>query len=85
MAKSLGQTITPSRLRANIYKYLDEVAKQGKTLEINRDGVLLQLSPKEKPKIVNNLKKLKKRKLLLCKDQDLFDSQWEKEWNQDPS
>lgn len=82
--KTQSQLISPSKLRANIYKYLDSVAHSGKTLEIDRDGVILQLSPKEKPKVINNLKKLKKRKLVLCSDEDLFNSNSEKEWNPEP-
>ncbi len=79
--KTQAEFISPSKLRANIYKYLDAVADSGKTLEINRNGVILQLSTKEKPKVINDLKKLKKRKLVLCNDEELMNSNSEKEWN----
>ncbi|MBF0493079.1 MAG: type II toxin-antitoxin system Phd/YefM family antitoxin [Deltaproteobacteria bacterium] len=79
--------ITPSQFRANIYKYLDEVAKKGKTLEINRDGVILQIVPKKQAKqvqIMNDISRLKKRKALLCSDEELLNISWEKEWNPGP-
>lgn len=82
--KIQSQPLSPSKLRANIYKYLDSVAQSGKTLEINRNGVILELSPKKRTQMVNNLKKLKKRKLVRCSDEELLNSNSEKEWNSDP-
>lgn len=41
----------------------------------------IMLSSKEKPKVINDLKKLKKRKLVLCSDEELMSSNSEKEWN----
>jgi hypothetical protein len=41
--------ITPSALRANLYKLIDEVIATGQPLEIARKGVVLTLAPPKSP------------------------------------
>ncbi len=79
-----SQPLSPSKLRANIYKYLDEVALKGKTLEIERNGVIVKLVPPEKTSKLSKLAKFKKRNLIIGDPEDLVEISWEKEWNPEP-
>ena len=75
------KTISPTQLRKNLYKLLDEVLETGIPLEINRGGQLLRIMPVEK---VNKLEKLKKRTDVIIGDpSDLVDISWEGEVNLD--
>ena len=49
------KTVTPTELRSNIYKLLDEVLISGIPLEINKGGQLLKIVPVEKPNKLDNL------------------------------
>ena len=69
--------MTPSKLRANIYKLLDKVADTGVPIEIIRKGKKLKIIVEEKP---SKLAKLKKRPGLLCDPEELVHIDWSKEW-----
>ncbi|MBT8221137.1 MAG: type II toxin-antitoxin system Phd/YefM family antitoxin [Bacteroidia bacterium] len=49
--------ITVTKLRANLYKLLDEVIETGIPIEINRKGKTILISLEEKPSIFNRLDK----------------------------
>lgn len=49
------KTITPTELRANIYKLLDEVLRTGLPIEIKKGDRRLRLVPIEKNDKFNNL------------------------------
>lgn len=49
------KTITPTELRANIYKLLDEVLRTGLPIEIKKGNRRLRLIPIEKDDKFNNL------------------------------
>ena len=40
--------LSASKLRANVYRLLDEVLETGKPLEIERNGKTLVIAPKER-------------------------------------
>ncbi|MBN2826062.1 MAG: type II toxin-antitoxin system Phd/YefM family antitoxin [Campylobacterales bacterium] len=40
--------VTPTDFRQNLFKLLDEIIKTGKTLEINRNGEIIQVVPPQK-------------------------------------
>lgn len=82
--KLYSQPLTPSKLRANIYKYLDEVALKGKTLEIERNGVIVKIVPSEPVSKLSKLAKFKKRNLIIGDPDEIADISWEKEWNPEP-
>ena len=75
-------TITPTDLRKNLFKLLDEVISTGKTLEINRNGTIVKIVP---PKKISKFDKLKKHKTLLCPPEEIIENNWEKEWLDDLS
>lgn len=71
--------IKASKLRENIYQLLDEVARTGVPLEIDRKGKRLAIVSMEKK---NKLDNLKKRDILAkgVKPEDLVHMDWSKEW-----
>lgn len=78
-----GLAITASKLRANVYRLLDEVLATGQPLEIERNGKMLVISPKEGQSIWD---RLPRRKGFIVGDPDeLIHMDWSTEWNPDPS
>jgi hypothetical protein len=74
---------TASRLRANIYRMLDEVLETGQPLEIERNGKTLVIAPKEERSIWD---RLPRREGFIVGDPDeLIHIDWSSEWNPDPS
>ena len=49
------KTITPTELRANVYKLLDEVLETGVPLEIRKGGKTLRIVSAEEPDRLRNL------------------------------
>lgn len=74
---------TASKLRANIYRMLDEVLETGQPLEIERNGKVLVIAPKEEQSI---WERLPRREGFIVGDPDeLIHIDWSSEWNPDPS
>lgn len=74
---------TASKLRANIYRMLDEVLETGQPLEIERNGKTLVIAPKEERSIWD---RLPRREGFIVGDPDeLIHMDWSSEWNPDPS
>jgi hypothetical protein len=74
---------TASKLRANIYRMLDEVLETGQPLEIQRNGKTLVIAPKEQRSIWD---RLPRREGFIVGDPDeLIHIDWSSEWNPDPS
>lgn len=74
---------TASKLRANIYRMLDEVLETGQPLEIDRNGKTLVIAPKEELSIWD---RLPRREGFIVGDPDeLIHIDWSSEWNPDPS
>jgi hypothetical protein len=74
---------TASKLRANIYRMLDEVLETGQPLEIERNGKTLVIAPKEEKSIWD---RLPRREGFIVGDPDeLIHVDWSSEWNPDPS
>lgn len=77
--------LTASKLRANVYRLLDEVLETGEPLEIERNGEILVIAPKEK-KRGSKLENLPRRKGFIIGDPDeLIHIDWSSEWNPDPN
>ena len=74
---------TASKLRANIYRMLDEVLETGQPLEIERNGKTLVIAPKEERSIWD---RLPRREGFIVGDPDeLIHIDWSSKWNPDPS
>ncbi|HWW67131.1 MAG TPA: hypothetical protein VNY83_04040 [Solirubrobacterales bacterium] len=75
--------ITASKLRADVYRLLDEVLETGQPLEIERGGKVLVIAPKEERSIWD---RLPRRAGYIVGDPDeLIHIDWSSEWNPDPS
>ena len=74
--------LTASKLRANIYKILDEVLETGVTVEIERKGKILRLARgDETPGRQGKLEKLPEHQGFLLSDpEDLIHLDWSGEW-----
>ena len=71
------KTVSPTELRSNIYKLLDEVLTSGVPLEINKGGKLLRIVPVAKSNKLANL--TPKTDVIIGDSDDLVDISWEKE------
>jgi hypothetical protein len=75
--------ISASKLRADVYRLLDEVLETGQPLEIERNGKTLVIAPKETGSI---WERLPRREGYIVGDPDeLIHIDWSSEWNPDPS
>ncbi len=75
------ETVTPTQLRGNLFKILDEVLDTGIPVEINRSGRRLRIVPVEKP---DKLKNIVARPHVIKGDPgNLPDIHWEHEVNLD--
>lgn len=71
------KTLTPTELRGNIYRILEEILNTGVPVEIDKDGRKLIIAPVER---ADKLRKLVKRKKFIKGDpEDLVNITWEKE------
>lgn len=77
--------LTASKLRANVYRLLDDVLETGTPLEIERNGKLLVIAPKVEKKKGSRLDNLPRREGAIIGDPDeLIHMDWSSEWNPDP-
>lgn len=67
--------LTPSKLRTNLYNFLDEVIG-GKTLQIKRKGKIIYIASEKKS---SRLKNIVAKKVI--NDDESLQVDWEKEWN----
>ena len=66
-----------SSLRANLYRVVDDVLATGVPVEIARHGRKVRLVP-DRP--ASKLSRLKKRKVLRCKPEELLNLDWSSQW-----
>lgn len=75
------KTVTPTELRKDIYKLLDEIIKTGVPLEIDRGGQMLRITAVQP---VNKLDVLVHRPEVVVGDPaDLVEVSWEEELDLD--
>jgi hypothetical protein len=70
-------TITPSKLRDNLYNLLDEVLTTGKPIDIARNGQVLHIVT-DRP--LPRLNGIVAKKISNATDDELVNSNWEAEW-----
>jgi hypothetical protein len=81
--EELAMAITASKLRANIYRILDEVLETGHPLEVERNGETLVIAPKERQSIWDRLPR--REGAIVGDPDDLIHIDWSSEWNPDPN
>jgi len=52
----MTESYTPTQLRQNLFRILDQVSKTGKPVEINRKGTLLEIQAKKSGKKLDLIK-----------------------------
>ena len=73
--------LTASKLRANVYRVLDQVLETGVPVEIERHGRRLRIVPAEGKKFrPSKLARLKRRHVLLVPPEAIVHIDWSKEW-----
>jgi len=68
--------LTPSQLRENLYRILDQVIETGAPVEILRKGQIVRLVPDDPLARYQPMPGL-----LLCEPEELLDLDWSGEWN----
>jgi hypothetical protein len=71
------KSVTPTELRANIFKLLDEVLRTGIPLEIRKGGRILTIRSDEKPDKFQNL--VSRPYVIHGDPEELVDISWEDE------
>jgi antitoxin (DNA-binding transcriptional repressor) of toxin-antitoxin stability system len=75
------KTVSPTELRSNIYKLLDEVLSSGVPLEINKGGEILRIVPVATTSKLSNL--VSRPHVITGNPDDLVDICWDGEMNLD--
>jgi prevent-host-death family protein len=75
------KTVSPTELRSNIYKLLDEILESGVPIEINKGGKLLRIVPVARTDKLQNL--VGRPEVIRGDPDDLVNISWEKEVNLD--
>ena len=73
--------MTPTELRSNLYRVLDEVAETGVPQQVRRGDRMLLIVPAEPAR--RSLDKLPRRDALRCTVDELIETTWEDEWRPD--
>jgi len=77
-------SITPTALRRDLHRLLDQVIATGEPLEIDRDGVIVRLVPPERRD--NWLDRLPRREPVIVGDpNDIIEVDWSSTWDPDLS
>jgi hypothetical protein len=70
-------TVTPTKLRENLFSLLDEVIETGQVLDVKRKGHILHIVPEKK---VSKLNRIIGKKITNATDNELINTHWEDEW-----
>jgi len=73
-------TITPSALRRDLYRLLDQVLESGQALEVECKGELLQIVPKKRP---SKMSRLVRHPCLTGDPESIVHLDWSQEWRHD--
>lgn len=71
-------TITPSKLRENLFKLLDEALETGETIEIKRKGKILKIVPPKKQSKFDRL--IAHKDVVNGDSEELVHMDWSHEW-----
>ena len=71
-------TVTPSALRANLFKFLDQLLETGETLEVKRKGEIIKIVPPKKKSKFDSLKV--HSDAIVGDPEELVHMDWSHEW-----
>ena len=72
--------LKPSKLRSNIYRFLDHVLETGESIEIERKGRRLKIVAVDQP---SKLAHLSKHECVKGDPEDIIHLDWSGEWKND--
>ena len=75
------KTVTPTELRGNIYRILDEILNTGIPVEVDKGGRKLIIAPVERTDKLQNL--VRRKDFIKGDPEDLVSLTWETEVNLD--
>ena len=75
------KTVTPTELRGNIYRILDEILNTGIPVEVDKGGRKLIIAPVERTDKLQNL--VRRKDFIKGDPEDLVNITWETEVNLD--
>jgi hypothetical protein len=75
-------SVSPSELRANIYRLLDQVLETGVPLEIERNGRRLRVVPDDPPSKLDRI--VPHPDLVVGDVEELVEMDWSRYWHPDP-
>ena len=70
-------TITPSKLRENLFKLLDQLLETGEILEVKRKGKIIKIVP---PKKESKLEKIVPKQVTKGDPEEFVHLDWSHEW-----
>ncbi|HEY5881775.1 MAG TPA: hypothetical protein VIU11_22890 [Nakamurella sp.] len=76
-------SITPSELRADIYRLLDQVISTGVPLEVMRNGRLLRIAVEPPPSKLDHL--MAHPDYVRGDPEELIEMDWSTDWNPEPN
>jgi len=71
-------TVTPSKLREDIYNILDLVLEKGEVVEVKRKGEIIKIIPPQKRSKLSRL--ISHPNVIVGDSDDLISIDWSKEW-----
>ena len=71
-------SITPSKLREDIYNILDRVLENGEIIEVKRKGQIIKIVPPQKARKLDKL--IAHSNVVTGDSEDLVSMDWSKEW-----
>jgi hypothetical protein len=75
----MKKPMTPTELRKDLYRVLDEVLDTGIPQEVLRGGRMLMIVPSGGRRL--ELSDLPRRQALACSPEELVETSWEREWS----
>ena len=78
----MAKTLTPTELRRDIYRILDEILTTGQSVEVVRDGRAILLVPLDAPRF--RWEDLPRRRATDLEPEELAEVSWETEWSGSP-
>ena len=76
----MGEKITPTQLRKDLYRLLDRIIETGEPLEIERKGVTLQIERKPVMSKLDRARRMARPDVWVGDPNDIFNMDYLEEW-----
>jgi len=79
----MGEKITPTQLRKDLYRLLDRIIETGEPLQIDRKGVTLQIERKPALSKLERIRAMGRPDVWVGDPNDIFDLDFMEEWREE--